>query len=78
MCIILILVSAIVVLIVGPTTTVSSGLLRTPATASSSVVICFISLKVGFVVGDVLSMVLLICNSLKPIVLKLALVILGS
>ena len=58
--------------------TASSGLLRTPATALSSVVICLTSLKIGFAVGAVLSTVLLICASLKLIVLKLMLIILRS
>ena len=58
--------------------TASSKLLRTPATASASVVICLISLKVGFAIVAVLSMVLLKCTSLKSIVLKLMLTILRS
>ena len=58
--------------------TMSSNLLRTLATALSSVVICLISLKIGFAVSAVLSMVLLICTSLKLIVLKLTLIVLRS
>ena len=58
--------------------TTSSNLLRTPATASSSVVIGLISLKIGFAVGAILSTVLLICASLELIVLKLMLIILRS
>ena len=73
MCIILILVSAIITLLIGPTMTMSSDLLRTLAIASSSVVICLTSLKIGFAVGAVLGMVLLVCTSLKLIVLKLTL-----
>ena len=78
MCIILILVSAIVTLVIGPTTAVSSDMLRTLAMALSSVVICLISLKIGFVVSAVLSTILLICTSLEPIVLKLVLIVLRS
>ena len=58
--------------------TVSSDMLRTPAITSSSVVICLISLKIGFAVSAVLSIILLICTSLKLIVLKLALIVLRS
>ena len=58
--------------------TVSSKLLRTLATASTSVAICLISLKIGFAAGAILSMVLLKCVSLKSIILKLALIILWS
>ena len=78
MCIILILVSAIIALIIGPTMTMSSDVLRTPALALSSVVICLISLKIGFVVSAILSMILLICTLLKSIVLKLVLIVLRS
>ena len=46
--------------------------------ASASVAICLISLKVGFVIVAILSMVLLKCASLKLIVLKLTLIILRS
>ena len=56
----------------------SSKLLGTPATSLASVAICLISLKVGFVVVAVLSMVLLKCASLKLIILKLMLTILRS
>ena len=56
----------------------SSKLLRIPAMASTSVVIYLTSLKMGFVVVAILSMVLLICTSLKSIVLKLTLIILRS
>ena len=58
--------------------TASSKLLRTPATPSAPVVICLISLKVGFAIVAILSMVLLKCASLKSIILKLALSILRS
>ena len=75
---ILILVITIVTLVIGPTMTVSSNMLRTPATASSSVLVCLISLKIGFVVGAVLIMIILICTSQKPLVLKLTLIILRS
>ena len=78
MCIILILVSAIIALIIGPTTTASSDMLRTLASAPSSVVICLISLKIGFAVSTILSTILLICTSLKSIVLKLVLIVLRS
>ena len=58
--------------------TVSSKLLRTLATALTSLAICLISLKIGFAAGAVLSMVLLKCASLKSIILKLTLIILSS
>ena len=58
--------------------TASSDVLRTQVMASSSVVICLISLKIGFAVSAVLSMIQLICTSLKSIVLKLALIVLRS
>ena len=58
--------------------TTSSKLLRTLAMALASVAICLISLKVGFEVVAVLSMVLLKCASLKSIILKLTLTILRS
>ena len=58
--------------------TASSNLLRTPATASSSVAICLIYLKKGFAVGAILITVILRCASLRSIILKLALVILKS
>ena len=58
--------------------TASSKLLRTPATASASVAICMISLKVGFAIVAILSTVLLECASLKSIILKLTLTILRS
>ena len=76
--VILILVCSIAILIVGPTTTTSSKMLRTMATALASVAICLISLKMGFVVIAVLSMVLLRCASLISIILKLTLTILRS
>ena len=78
MCIILILVSAIITLVIGPTMIASSDVLRTSATASSSVIICLISLKIGFVVSVILSTILLICTSLELIVLKLVLIVLRS
>ena len=74
MCIILILVSAIIALLIDPTMTTSSDVLRTPASALSSLVICLISLQIGFVVSAILITILLICTSLKSIVLKLALI----
>ena len=46
--------------------------------ASASLAICLISLKVGFAVVAILSMVLLKCASLELIVLKLTLTILRS
>ena len=65
---------------VTPYTTMatSSKLLRTLAMASTSVVICLTSLKIGFAVVAILNTVLLICASLKLIVLKLMLIILRS
>ena len=78
MCVILILVRAIVTLIIGPTMTASSELLKTPATTLTSVVIWLTSLKVRFVDVAILHMVLLICTSLKSIILKLMLIILRS
>ena len=53
--------------------TMSSKLL---AMALASVAICLISLKIGFVAGAILSMVLLKCAFLKLIILKLTLIIL--
>ena len=76
--IILVLIIIIVTLVVDPTMTASSYLLRTPATASSSVGIWLISLEIGFAVAAILITVTLICASLKPIVLKLALIVLRS
>ena len=58
--------------------TTSSKLLRTLATASASIAICLISLKIGFAIIAVLSTVLLKCASLKSIILKLTLIILRS
>ena len=78
MCVILILIHSIATLIIGPTTTMSSKLLKTPATALASVAICLISLKIGFAAGAILSTVLLKCTSLKSIILKLMLIILRS
>ena len=78
MCVILILVRAIVTLIIVLTTTMSSELLRTPAMASTSVVVCLTSLKVGLVAVAILHTVLLKCASLKSIILKLTLIILRS
>ena len=63
--VVLILIRSIATLIIGPTMTTSSKLLRTLATASTSVAICLISLKIGFAAGAVLSTVLLKCTSLK-------------
>ena len=76
--VIMILVIAIATLIIGSAMTVSSKFLKTPAMASASVVICLISLKVGFVIIAILSMVLLKCTSLKLTVLKLTLTLLRS
>ena len=72
------LIQSIATLIIGPTTTTSSKLLRTLAKALTSVAICLISLKIGFAAGAVLSTVLLKCASLKSIILKLTLIILRS
>ena len=63
MTIVLILVIIIITLVIGPTMTASSYLLRTPAMASSSVGIWFISLKIGFAVATVLIAATLICAS---------------
>ena len=73
---ILILVHSITTLIVGPTTTTSSKMLRTMAATSASIAICLISLEIGFAVIAVLSMVLLGCASLISPILKLTLTIL--
>ena len=78
MCVTLILIHSIATLIIGSAMTVSSELLRTPATASASVAICLISMTVGFVIVAILSTVLFKCASLKLIVLKLMLTILRS
>ena len=78
MYVVLILIHSIATLIIGPTMTASSQLLRTLAMASASVAICLIFLKVGFAVVAVLSMVLMKCASLKSIILKLMLTILRS
>ena len=77
MSIVLILV-IVIIQVIGPTTTASSCLLRTQAMASTSVGSRLISLEIGFVVATVLIMATLICASLKPVVLKLALIVLKS
>ena len=76
--VILILICSTATLIIGSAMTASSKLLRTPATASTSVAICLISLKVGFAIIAILSTVLLKCASLKSIILELTLTILRS
>ena len=78
MCVILILVCSIVILIVSPTTTASSELLRSTATASASISIGMIPLEIGFTTISVLRMILLWCTSLIAIILKLTLTILRS
>ena len=78
MCVILILIHSIVILIVCPTMTASSELLRTLATALASISISMIPLEIGLTIIAVLSMVLLWCASLIVIVLKLTLTILRS
>ena len=77
MSIVLILV-IVIILVIGPTMTASSCLLRTPATASTSVGIWLISLEIGFAVATVLITAALVCASLKPLVLKLTLIVLRS
>ena len=78
MSIVLILVIVIITLVTGPTMTASSHVLRTLAMASSSVGIWLVSLEIGFVVAAILITATLICASLKPIFLKLALIVLRS
>ena len=56
----------------------SSELLRSTAPALASIVICLISLEIGFASIAILSTVLLRCASLIAITLKLTLTILGS
>ena len=65
-------------LVIGPTTTISSRLLKTLATASTSIRSRLISMEIGFVVAAELITVALICASQKSIVLKLALIVLRS
>ena len=77
MSIVLILV-IVIILVIGPTMTVSSCLLRTPAMASTSIESRLVSLEIGFAVAAVLITAALICASWKPIVLKLALIVLRS
>ena len=55
MCVILILIHSIAILIIGPSTAMSSELLRSMATASASIAICLISLKIGFAIIAILS-----------------------
>ena len=69
---------SIVILIVGPTTTASSEMLRSMATASASINIDMIPLKIGLMSIAVLSTILLWCTSLIAIILKLMLTILRS
>ena len=77
MCVILILCS-IVILIVGPTTTMTSELLRSTGMASASISFSMIPLEIGFMTIAVLSMTLLWCASLIAIILRLTLTILRS
>ena len=60
MSIVLILVIIIITLVVGPTMTVSSYFLRTPAMALSSIEIWLISLEIRFVLAAELTMAALI------------------
>ena len=76
MCVILIHSS--VVLIIGPTTTASSEVLRSTAMASASISVALIPLKIGLTSIAELSTILLWCASLIAIILKLTLTILGS
>ena len=78
MCVILILIHSIVSLIIGPTMTTSSEMLRSTATASASISIGMIPLKIGFLTIAILSTVLLWGASLIAIILKLTLTILRS
>ena len=78
MSVILILVIIDMTLVIGPTMTASSHLLRTPATASTSLRSRLISLEIGFAVATELIMAALICAPWKSIVLKLALIVLRS
>ena len=80
MCVILILIHSSVILIVGPTTAASFEMLRSTAmaTASASVSITMIPLKIGLMSIAVLSTILLWYASLIVIILELMLTILRS
>ena len=69
---------SIVTLIVGPTMTASSEMLRSTAMASASISVNMIPLKIGLTSIAVLSTILLWCASLIVIILKLMLTILRS
>ena len=75
MCIILILIHSTDILIVGPTTTVSSELLRCTAMASASISISMVPLEKGLMTVATLSTILLWCASLIAMILKLTLTI---
>ena len=78
MCVILVLIHSSIVLIIGPTMTASSEMLRSMATALASVSVALIPLKIGLTNIGVLSTILLWCASLIAIILKLMLTILRS
>ena len=78
MCVILILIHSIVILIVGPTMTASSEMLRSTATASASVSVHMVPLKIGFSSVAILHTILLWCASLIAVIMKLMLTILRS
>ena len=78
MCVVLILISASVILEVLPAVGTSSILLRTPASASASVCVYLIPLKIWFSCATILCTILLWCASLIAVVLKLTLTILRS
>ena len=78
MCIILILICSSIVLEIGSTTATSSKMLRSLASASASISIHLIPLKIGLTCATVLCTILLWCTSLIAIILKLTLTILRS
>ena len=78
MCIILILICSSIVLEIGPTLAMSSKMLRSLVSASASISIHLIPLKIGLTCATVLRTILLWCASLIAIILKLMLTILRS
>ena len=78
MCVILILICASIILEVLPATAASSELLRTPTSASASVCVPLVPLKIWFLCATILCMILLWCASLIVVILKLTLTMLRS
>ena len=78
MCIILILICSSVVLEIGPTTAMSSKMLRSSAPVSASISIHLVPLKIWLTCASILCTILLRCASLIAIILKLMLTILRS